>query len=84
MGDRLRGSLGHNAAAQVAALGLYNGKPHGHIHRSEDFSMGGVMIGTGAAISAGERWYVRPQARLALMTSGNIAGFLNVGLGYRF
>jgi hypothetical protein len=66
------------------ALGRYNGKPHGYIHRSEDFSMVGVMIGTGAAISIGEKWYVRPQARLALMRSGNLAGFLSVGVGYRF
>lgn len=66
------------------ALGRYNGKPHGYIRRSEDFSMGGVIIGTGAAISVGEKWYVRPQARLALMTSGNIAGVLNFGIGYRF
>jgi hypothetical protein len=44
----------------------------------------GGMLGFGAAISITEHWYVRPLARLVVLSSAEFGGFAGVAVGYRF
>ena len=41
-------------------------------------------LGFGAAISITEHWYVRPMARIVVLSSAEYGGFAGAGVGYRF
>jgi len=41
-------------------------------------------LGFGAAISITEHWYVRPMARIVVLSSAEFGGFAGAGVGYRF
>lgn len=50
----------------------------------ETHAVGGGVIGFGAAVSLGERWYIRPMAKIVVLSSAEVGGFAGASLGYRF
>jgi hypothetical protein len=42
------------------------------------------MLGFGVAISLTEHWYVRPMAKIGVLSSVEMAGYAGVSVGYRF
>ncbi len=51
---------------------------------AESLSLVAVLVGFGAAISVSEHWYVRPMARLGVLSTNEVAGFAGASVGYRF
>ena len=41
-------------------------------------------VGFGAAISVSEHWYVRPLARIVVLSTPEVGGFAGASVGYRF
>ena len=44
----------------------------------------GGMLGFGVAISLSEHWYIRPMARVGVLSTLELAGFGGASIGYRF
>lgn len=44
----------------------------------------GLVLGSGAAVSIRERWYIRPQVRAYALSGFHMAASVGVGIGYRF
>lgn len=44
----------------------------------------GLLLGGGAAVSIGEHWYIRPQARIVVLRGIHAGVAALVGIGYRF
>ena len=47
-------------------------------------AVGGGMLGFGAAISLTRHWYVRPFARIVVLSTPEFGGFGGASVGYRF
>ena len=50
----------------------------------ESQGLAGGVLGFGAAISITEHWYIRPLAKIMLLSSSEFGGFAGVAAGYRF
>jgi hypothetical protein len=51
---------------------------------SESRGVRGMLLGGGATIDIGKRWYVRPQLKLAAVSEGYVTGWFGASVGYRF
>jgi len=50
----------------------------------ESLTLAAALVGFGAAISISEHWYVRPVARVGVLSTNEVAGFAGASVGYRF
>jgi hypothetical protein len=78
-GFALFGEYSHweETSAKFPTRNVYTGGNGAH-------SLGGIVLGGGAAVSIRERWYIRPQVRVYALSGYHVATSLSVGIGYRF
>jgi hypothetical protein len=50
----------------------------------ESRGVGGGVLGFGAAISITEHWYMRPMAKIVVLSTQEFGGFAGASVGYRF
>jgi len=51
---------------------------------AESLTLVAALVGFGAAISISEHWYVRPMARVGVLSTNEVAGYAGASIGYRF
>ena len=59
----------------------------GHAEGTRKFyssNVGGMVLGGGATVFVGKRWYVRPEVKMAVLSIGAVTAMFSTGVGYRF